>query len=36
MIIPKGQDTIEPGDSVVVVTTIPGMRDLEDILDRRK
>ncbi len=36
VIIPKGQDTIEPGDSVVVVTTIPGMRDLEDILDRRK
>ena len=36
VIIPKGQDTIEPGDSVVVVTTIPGMSDLDDILERRR
>lgn len=33
--IPRGQDTIEPGDSVVVVTTLPNLGDLDDILDRR-
>ncbi len=35
-VIPKGSDTVEPGDTVVVVTTIPGLNDLDDILDRRK
>lgn len=35
-IIPKGQNVIEPGDSVVVVTTIPGLSDLEDILQKRR
>lgn len=33
--IPRGQDTIEPGDSVVVVTTLPNLGDLDDILERR-
>ena len=36
IIIPNGQDTIEPGDSVIVVTTVTGLRDLSDILERRK
>lgn len=30
-IIPRGDDTIEVGDNVVVVTTIPYLRDLKDI-----
>lgn len=33
--IPRGQDTIESGDSVVVVTTLPNLGDLDDILERR-
>lgn len=32
-ITPGGQDQIEPGDSVVVVTTIKGLKDIKDILD---
>lgn len=32
MIIPKGSDTIEIGDTVIVVTKRKGLRDLEDIL----
>lgn len=35
-IIPSGQDTIEPGDTVIVVTSVTGLSDLGDILDRRK
>lgn len=35
ILIPKGDDTIEPGDTVVVVTTIRGLGDLNDILDNR-
>ena len=31
-ITPGGQDTIEVGDTVVVVTTNQGFHDLEDIL----
>ena len=34
--IPRGQDTIEVGDSVVVVTTLPNLNDLDDILERRR
>ena len=34
--IPRGQDTIEEGDSVVVVTTLPNLNDLDDILERRR
>lgn len=34
--IPRGQDTIEPGDSVIVVTTLPNLNDLDDILERRR
>lgn len=36
VIIPRGQDTIEPGDTVVVVTTIPELNDLDDILERHR
>ncbi|MDO4747924.1 MAG: Trk system potassium transporter TrkA [Eubacteriales bacterium] len=32
MIIPKGSDTIEIGDTVIVVTKHKGLSDLEDIL----
>lgn len=36
ILTPSGKDTIEPGDSVVVVTTASGLNDLDDILaDRR-
>ena len=31
-IIPAGNDTIELNDSVIVVTTIPYLRDLKDIV----
>lgn len=33
---PGGKDTIEPGDMVVVVTTVTGLNDLDDILDKRR
>ena len=36
VLIPSGKDTIEPGDSVVVVTTVTGLNDLDDILDKRR
>lgn len=32
IIAPTGQDTIEPGDIVVIVTTRKGIRDLDDIV----
>ncbi len=32
IIIPRGQDTIETGDTVIVVTTHSGLNDLKDIL----
>ncbi len=32
IIIPGGQDMILPGDSVIVVTTILGLQDAQDIL----
>lgn len=34
IIIPRGQDRIQIGDMVVVVTTQPGLHDLRDILKR--
>ena len=34
--IPSGQDTIEVGDTVIVVTSVTGLNDLSDILDKRK
>ncbi len=33
VIIPKGQDTIEVGDNVIVVTTLGGLKDINDILE---
>ena len=33
---PGGRDTIEPGDTVVVVTAATGLDDLDDILDKRR
>lgn len=32
-IIPKGQDTIEIGDTVIIVTTNLGLKDINDILE---
>ncbi len=32
ILIPGGRDTIEPGDTVIVVTTTQGLNDLDDIL----
>lgn len=36
VIIPQGQDTIQPGDTVVVVTTLTSLDDLDDILECRR
>ncbi len=33
--IPRGQDTIQPGDTVIVVTTVRGLNDLTDIQKAR-
>lgn len=33
IIIPSGQDCIKPGDTVMIVTTRTGFRDISDILD---
>ena len=33
IIIPKGQDSIETGDSVIIVTTNGGLKDINDILE---
>ena len=30
--IPRGQDSIQVGDTVIVVTTRKGLRDIQDIL----
>lgn len=32
--IPRGQDTIQVGDTVIIVTTHKGLRDISDILDK--
>lgn len=32
--IPRGQDTIQVGDTVVIVTTNKGLRDISDILEK--
>ena len=32
VVIPSGDDTLEPGDSVIVVTSNNTLRDLQDIL----
>ncbi len=36
VLIPNGQDTLEPNDSVIVITTVTGLSDLRDILEKRK
>lgn len=36
IITPKGQDIIMPGDTVIVVTTKNGFKDISDILEQRK
>ena len=35
-ITPRGSDTIEVGDSVIVVTTHKGLDSLDDIFARKK
>ncbi len=32
IITPRGKDTIEAGDTVIIVTTHTGLNDLKDIL----
>ncbi len=32
--IPRGQDTIQIGDTVIIVTSIKGLNDLKDILKK--
>ena len=32
IIIPRGQDQIQPGDTVIVVTSHTGLHDIKDIL----
>lgn len=32
IITPRGKDTLEPGDTVIIVTTATGLNDLKDIL----
>ena len=34
VITPSGRDTIEKGDTVIIVTTHKGLQDITDILDR--
>lgn len=36
IIIPSGQDAVEAGDTVVVVTSVSGLKELDDILEKRK
>lgn len=36
ILTPGGRDAIEPGDTVIVVTTVTGLNDLDDILDKRR
>ena len=33
VIIPRGKDNILKGDSVIVVTTLKGLQNIEDILE---
>ena len=33
VIIPRGYDTIEIGDSVVIVSKVMGLQDITDILE---
>lgn len=34
ILIPKGQDIIQVGDTVIIVTSIKGLNDLNDILKK--
>lgn len=36
ILTPGGHDMIEAGDTVIVVTTVTGLNDLDDILDKRR
>lgn len=36
ILIPSGQDTLEEGDTVVVVTAVTGLNELDDILEKRR
>lgn len=36
ILIPSGKDVIEPGDTVIVVTTVTGLKELDDILEKRR
>ena len=34
ILIPRGQDSIQSGDTVIIVTTIKGLNDIRDILKK--
>ena len=34
ILIPRGQDTIQVGDTVIIVTSVKGLNDLNDILKK--
>lgn len=36
VLTPGGRDTIEPGDRVIIVTSVTGLNDLDDILDKKR
>ncbi len=36
IIIPRGKDTMRVGDSVVIVTTTLGLKDIRDVIHVRK
>ncbi len=36
VIIPRGNDTIQPGDSVIIVTKRKALRDISDVLEAKK
>ena len=35
VIIPRGHDTIQPGDSVIIVSNRKAMRDISDVLEAK-
>ena len=36
VIIPRGHDTIQPGDSVIIVSSHRALRDISDVLEAKK
>jgi len=36
IILPRGDDVIKPGDTAVVITTLKGVSDIDDIFEKKK